>query len=108
MSKLSNDEIQMLLRKALGHDFESPVEIKGRQLRYMAEELLALREENKWVPVDTAMPEIDGYLVLCWDGSRRFVGYFKNKYGNWYELSAKSCEPKNVTHWRKLSSKPEE
>lgn len=71
------------------------------------DELLALREANRWIPVSERLPEA-GVPVLVMSRywcANPFVARLHNEY---WEGEPILSRPESVTHWRPLPAPPEQ
>lgn len=62
-----------------------------------------LPNENRWIPVEEAMPENDGKYLCVWQGKSIDTGLFVNGHFRLYGENKDNL----VSHWMKLPEMPE-
>lgn len=81
-------------------------EYVDRSKRY-ADEIMALREWPRWIPVTERLPESFVPVIVCRDGApgERIVEQGYKDVGDWWKVYG--TRTKRVTHWMPLPYKPE-
>lgn len=81
-------------------------EYVDRSKRY-ADEIMALREWPRWIPVTERLPESFVPVIVCRDGApgERIVEQGHKDVGGWWKVYG--TRTKHVTHWMPLPDAPE-
>ncbi len=99
------DEIERLqgeLTRAINVDIE-----KTRELRALRDELAALKEANRWIPVEECRPE-DGIDVLVTGEYFTSSMSWDTRHVCWRNTVGIAYAIDSVTHWRPLPTPPDE
>jgi hypothetical protein len=105
MSKLRNEDIKRL-KAELWSFYEKNASFSCSDAIDCLEELLALREENRWIPVSERLPEFYTHVLVYFSDrleELRVENLYLHQHGWW------GGNPRlKPTHWKPLPSKPEE